>query len=506
MDTSLKLYESGHELGCTLRPTTPAQSGRYFGTGKNQLSHKLISPGSYSYARALEPPYLAADWSVCTQPEGQRYFFNCKSRVVTETNIYIEKANKRVSYWIKTLEDLVQSRGIELLVSVEVFLHVEANADEFDGDCWYYLVDHASRSVFWLEELSTEDLGIPETASSSQLRWALEEQYWNHVEYFPMHLSGIPISVARELVSVFVHARADHLTSSVGTFPYSATQCKDFSELVQGHLSNQSSQTIIDGSFICVVARFWSQVARHRFLNFYGEEFARLSRDQSMLDAASSSNPFYIRLLSRLLFNEPASFLKELEKLWVDNLVYAEPWKQFMIASLNEWKEALQWTAALIIVHSLFFSFEIGSQPVALASLALSVTGFISGLMLTHYHRMPLYLDTSDAANFLSQAYHSSLGLRPLAIVYALPRALLFWSTGLMALQAGSAVFRTTDIYIGSGLLFLAVITVCLMSCVLRRGFASDPDVTPYASWWRRLFCPPRKANGDLEYNGETLP
>jgi len=89
--------------------------------------------------------------------------------------------------------------------NVELFLQPEESDDDA---CGYYFVDHASRTDFWLEDVSSEDVGIPASTSPAQLRWALQEHYWMHVEYFPMHDGAIAPSAISELISVLLHARA----------------------------------------------------------------------------------------------------------------------------------------------------------------------------------------------------------------------------------------------------------------------------------------------------------
>lgn len=81
-------------------------------------------------------------------------------------------------------------------------------------------------------------------------------------------------------------------------------------------------------------------LARHRFLNFYGEPNARLSRDQHMVEMPPARCPTPLRPISTLMFNLPSAYVSELESLWVDSLVYADPYKKFMNNCNSEWKEA----------------------------------------------------------------------------------------------------------------------------------------------------------------------
>jgi len=95
------------------------------------------------------------------------YFYNKRARVVTEVNISSSKAHSLVMAWIRAIQGVARDQGLVLSENVELFLQPE----ESDEDaCGYYFVDHASRTEFWLESLSSEDIGIPASASQAQLR------------------------------------------------------------------------------------------------------------------------------------------------------------------------------------------------------------------------------------------------------------------------------------------------------------------------------------------------
>lgn len=53
--------------------------------------------------------------------------------------------------------------NIDVTDDMELFLEVD------DSGCAYYLIDHASRTHFWVHHVDTEDLGIIPVVSSSHL-------------------------------------------------------------------------------------------------------------------------------------------------------------------------------------------------------------------------------------------------------------------------------------------------------------------------------------------------
>ena len=88
-------------------------------------------------------------------------------------------------------------------------------------------------------------------------------------------------------------------------------------------------------------------IARNRYLNHYGEEIARLSRDQYVTKNEPTDGPLLLRALSKTaLLGLPRSYAKELNLLWVDNTVYAEPWKAFTAKMLSEWNSWTLWLLA----------------------------------------------------------------------------------------------------------------------------------------------------------------
>ena len=56
--------------------------------------------------------------------------------------------------------------GVPLSDSYELYLEF----DEDDLSCGYYIVDHSKRCVFWLEPVSTDDVGMNPAFSLEHLR------------------------------------------------------------------------------------------------------------------------------------------------------------------------------------------------------------------------------------------------------------------------------------------------------------------------------------------------
>ena len=101
------------------------------------------------------------------QAEGQSYFYHREARFVTEANIYDSGKSKRIHYWMAVTSKLAEAQDIILTSSIEVVLQLD---EDSENTCGYYLADHDSATIFWLQEVSSEDLDIPDSVSTYQLR------------------------------------------------------------------------------------------------------------------------------------------------------------------------------------------------------------------------------------------------------------------------------------------------------------------------------------------------
>lgn len=123
----------------------------------------------YGLARILthspnSPRYLPEQWSPHVHPEGQKYFSRSIAlRVVTDSYMYTPSIAEKVMYWVPNIEKRAADRGFILSDSVELYIQID------DEDCNYYLADHATKTIFWLDEYETSELGLLPVVSSSHL-------------------------------------------------------------------------------------------------------------------------------------------------------------------------------------------------------------------------------------------------------------------------------------------------------------------------------------------------
>lgn len=99
-------------------------------------------------------------------PEGQPYFFrDSELRVVTEASINRSEVWDKLLEWINGIEGALRCKGISPTESMELFLQPH----EDWTCCGYYLANHATRSLFWLDQVSSELISYDGNTSFSHL-------------------------------------------------------------------------------------------------------------------------------------------------------------------------------------------------------------------------------------------------------------------------------------------------------------------------------------------------
>lgn len=79
----------------------------------------------------------------------------------------------------------------------------------------------------------------------------------------------------------------------------------------------------------------------HRFITHYGQQRARLCTGQSIIDGPCHQERRMFKIADRLLFSVPREYTRRLDALFVDRLVYLQPWRKFISAAQNEWKSSI---------------------------------------------------------------------------------------------------------------------------------------------------------------------
>ncbi|KAH9979759.1 hypothetical protein BJV74DRAFT_759462, partial [Russula compacta] len=191
-------------------------------------------------------------------------------------------------------------------------------------------------------------------------------------------------------------------------------------------------------------------LAHWRFLYFHGQSHARLVKDQTVYDKPKRERSMLITLLSPLLFLGPEVYLREMEKVWTDEVVIEADWRRFIDSLLDEWKDMILTSTVMLSANVGFLAipgvvlsnlngsnltsanqviiFTSPAQVVSCLSTVASVGNIVIALLLIRLHRLKQDEDPSAASARFFLSTHRIFGLEPLAIAYSLPWALLMWS------------------------------------------------------------------------------
>ena len=80
-------------------------------------------------------------------------------------------------------------------------------------------------------------------------------------------------------------------------------------------------------------------LAQWRFIHFHGQKTPRQDRYKSIYKDGHHGRTILIRFLSPILFFFPDVHLRELEKLWTDEIMVEALWRDFMQKLVSEWTE-----------------------------------------------------------------------------------------------------------------------------------------------------------------------
>ncbi|KAJ7158968.1 hypothetical protein C8R43DRAFT_994627 [Mycena crocata] len=451
-----------------LRPITSYYTGRYDNSTIVCPTVVKIESGLFTQCQDPEPTYLPPLWSVHVHPEGQPYFFLAGPlRVVTEAYLYLPGDLKRIYRWIQQIHDILSQTNIIISQQTELFLKLE------DEDCAYYFVDHATRTQFWLETYETDELGIPPVVSTSQLKIALEELYWVHVEHFPVHSEPLSNETLDEIISIFSHGLCDQMTSTVSTFLYTAQDCNNFISMLK-----ECKGKLQDGYSTWIIARLWSMIDHHKYMTHYGQQTARLSRDQSILYDPTPKFRGISTLMTYLTFKDSGKHLARLEDVFVDHFVYADQWKQLIDDSVFEWTTS---GCVALVGSGLHYPFLVLNCPIPailLSSATLFGAGMVSSMFLAlKYHAMKR-LSPTQAMHYLESVHSAVFKFQILAFIYSLPRALTLW--GLIAYGFNWLLVIAQAFGFWTAMGFAGIVSVFLLACYC---VTSDVVYTP----WSRL-------------------
>ncbi|KAJ7064625.1 hypothetical protein C8F01DRAFT_1080929 [Mycena amicta] len=448
-----------------LRPLTSHGTRRYDTIKFVTKSSMEIPPGLFSKPQP-EPAYcLENGWTAHTHPEGNLYFSRSGDlNVVTSAFLYDPWTLQTATAWIQRIHTMLLESQVVLTADMELFIELE------DNDCGYYLVDHSNRTQFWLEPCNTETLELPEVASMLQL--SAGAFFWH---------SAPPCR--RKIAN---HS-ADQMTSSVSTFGYSAKECGSFLNVLQVCRSNNScalqaerlidlaSDTLDSKETTCVIARLWGTVYHQRIWNHYGEEQARLSRDQRILyhagdsEASRSSRCFFV-LANALTLGNFRTHAARLDDVFADDLVNSVQWPIFVLRNLEDWKREGAVTALPLPVPEAAILPVTGDVRLSTRLVSDDLRQFLYQIQEhgTILRRSGPCAHQTNQRDYLCAIELGSFRFALVALVFALPKALCVWGASTLLVNYMLLIARLFGakiaLLLSGGLLFYCIIVYIVIT------------------------------------------
>jgi len=244
---------------------------------------------------------------------------------------------------------------------------------------------------------------------------------------------------------------------------------------------------------------------RARVYNFHGEPGARLNVDQSVYETVRKRT-LLISLLSPLLFYAPDFHLVGLQTIYTDGLIRHRGWSEFITRLNGEWQEFTLYATVVLNANVAFLAIQSVDQggnatphrsPTQISSylsMLTSIGAIIIGLLLAKQNRNRDRVTAPDAAIFLFNRTHKTLGLETLAVLYSLPYAMLIWSMVSFLAAFSFMCFEDSNLITRTLVAILwGAVAALILWCIFTAWESGDWD------WLRRLWCFVGAAEGEGE-------
>ncbi|KAI0293527.1 hypothetical protein BC826DRAFT_374251 [Russula brevipes] len=385
-------------------------------------------------------PRDSGEWTPVTHPGGALYFYHETFRAFTDVYMYDPDLRAQVHAHIDHLErqlaELNPNWGPPMN-RYDLVLDIIETKDKRKIPQYYY-VDHDKRTLFWLDgyDLINVLYEVPGVQEPDHIRHRLEAFYWVHWSLYPRGYGSrtFPADACDELLGVLLSNSIDSLTSNVSTAPYSVADM----EKMRDFMKDAKDLGPKDAHAISSIARLLSICFQWKFVHFHGQKTPRQDRNRSIYAGDGHKRTKAFRVLSLILFSHPDVQLRELKKVWTDELVIEEAWRNFVVMLRSEWEDFILNLTVMLAANVSFLSVpgvipdETWAKPstaqvASCVSLVFSIGGIISGLLLIRSTRTLAGNDTGTAWKYLDSKKRRYFYLEPLATIYSLPYGLLMW-------------------------------------------------------------------------------
>ncbi|CAE6431043.1 unnamed protein product [Rhizoctonia solani] len=366
--------------------------------------------------------------------EGRPYYWSSGLGIFTESNITEAHILNRLIKWARILESLMnQSSGSDY----DIVLRVSEDEGDGMGTCHYYLVDHTSKVIFWLREVSTSALGLSDVRSPTHLKLLLSEQYWTHCEYMPPPHKDFK-QEAKELLATLGTLCIDASSSTGSVSPFHQDECESYSRALAQVISNGGPTEIN-----WCLARLQSLLTQSRIINLHGEHNARADRNVLVNGQKAPPETIIFMILSFIMFSIPKMYLARWNAAWVDRVTYTREWKKLTKDMIEEYTYSLFGSGIMLIASILLWGLSSSLVVRVLASIAMMSSicgGFYSASLFSTLRSQGAC--AADAANFIQMNEHITTGLQGMALKHSVPWALIMWSGLCLFISGFWEIFR----------------------------------------------------------------
>ncbi|PCH35220.1 hypothetical protein WOLCODRAFT_155894 [Wolfiporia cocos MD-104 SS10] len=375
---------------------------------------------------------LSRHWSAVEHPEGQRYF---RKQLISGAQLFTD-------LWLYDSEklEIVEAVADYLFCTFDKLKHSKEEIDvvigiEGDGPkrmYYYYCANRTTRTVFWPEPVyaTTISQGVRPVSHPRYLKDASAAQYWNHVELYPndRYVSLDLVAEVRQLVHF---AAFDSQTSLTSTSPYGPDDLAIVAKILR-----DIRVGVADASSMFIIARVSYIFYWERFLNFHGQQEARLDRERTVYEENKRKRSYLIMVVSPLLFYLPDEYMRQIRRIWVDQTINHRPWKTFVTGLQRDWESSILPATVLLSANVGLLaigSIDTGQRARTVAQIASYISTFFSlgnivlCTILARFHRTRVHDTADDAANYLHRRSQVTAGLELLAIAFSLPAAMFCW-------------------------------------------------------------------------------
>ncbi|KAG1747701.1 hypothetical protein EDB19DRAFT_1630824 [Suillus lakei] len=419
-------------------------------------------------------------WRDFVHPEGPRVYYHHETRVFTDADMRPGKVDsekllamaKALKIYAKSQPDVRARIGDE----TELVLELGIEKGNTIKSCGYYFVDHAERVIFWAHPYTCEPGGeilsnVKAAKKHSHIKYSLESQYWPssryHCELYPQN-RHLPRQIFEELREIIIHANAETITSDTSLAPFDSNELAkmlDLMDRVEGktysgyfrHKLNAQPGSIdkMHAHSVCVVARFMRLFTKVKYTNFCGQPGARVDADRSIYYKEGHERETLIfRLSNLILWYGPRKHYKRIQRVWVDEIINAPRWKDFITQLDNEWTGFTLYSTVMMAVDVSFLavpgiidssgSSQTSSNIAVYMSALCSVGSLVVAVLLVDQSQD--YQSAEGGALYMSLMTSAIPGVENLALMHSLPFALLMWAMVFFGLALSILIFDTSDV------------------------------------------------------------